>query len=181
MQAFCLCVSVLFSHLHTRNSFYLLAYTHVIRPPVTVFFVCISFVPICPSVSILLAHELPRYLTISIHVTRLPVFMLLAYPYICRYLPIRRHKEPACEKPRNTSWFGCGTLPGRVGRRVAVREAASRAGAGQGGGTPVGLGSLPLTPSYLRPRGWRCRRWCAPPAGAWQTPGRSAPAPAPAP
>lgn len=24
---------------------------------------------------------------------------------------------------------------------------------------------------YLRPRGWRCQRWCAPPACAWKSPG----------
>lgn len=135
MQAFCLCASILFSRLHTRNSFYLLTYTRVIRPPVTIF--CVR---IYPYLSVCIDVTRPRYLPICIHVTRLLVYMLLAYPYVCHYLSIRRHRDTAREKPRNASRLGCGTLPGRgaaahrgprgcqPGRSRTGRRGARRAG-----------------------------------------------------
>lgn len=118
----------------------------------------------------------------------LSVHMLLAYTYTC-HSPILTHviilcadtQTPHAKNHEMHLGSGAGRSRAEGRRRIAVRGAASRAGAGQGCGAPVGPASLPLTPSYLRPRGWRCRRWCAPPAGAWQTPGRNAPAPAPAP
>lgn len=45
------------------------------------------------------------------------------------------------------------------------RERAQRRGAA----APRGLRGRAAP--YLRPRGWRCQRWCAPPACAWKSPG----------
>lgn len=161
---------------------------------------------ICPSIPILLVRLYPRrsistlfadlypyYSPTCIHIIRPPVYTLFACPYTCHYLPIRRHTDTARDikkppkKPTNKPTKRVSArlrgAPGPEGRRRRRRTGRrAEPGPGRAAGRPAGGGgSLPLAPSYLRPRGWRCRRWCAPPAGAWRTPGRSAPAPAPAP
>lgn len=47
---------------------------------------------------------------------------------------------------------------------MGVRRTERRWAAGRG--YPRGRAA-----PYLRPRGWRCQRWCAPPACAWKSPG----------
>lgn len=53
--------------------------------------------------------------------------------------------------------------PTSSGARRAGRRRAAEPECPRGGAAP-----------YLRPRGWRCRRWCAPPACAWRRPGSGA-------
>lgn len=200
MQVFRLSVSVLFSHLYTciRN----------ICPSIPVLFAFL-YRAIALPVSVLFAHLYPHHSPIYIHIIfsiyahiirrtvsvlfahlyscySPPLYMLFAYPYTRRYLLYAGTQTPHAKKNTKRVSLGCEAIPCREGQRWrsagrGAAEVADRASAGQGGGVPGGHGSLPLAPSYLRPRGWRYRRWCAPPAGAWQTPERSAPAPAPAP
>lgn len=198
MQVFRLSVSVLFSHLYTCNPYYLPVYTRPIGLPVSCYCsACLHIIR--PSVSTPFARIYPYYFSVYTHIIRRsvsvlfahlypcyspPLYMLFAYPYTRRYLSYADTQTPHAKKTRNGSRSGAKRSRVERGSGGGSRAAGlprSPTGPVQGSGVPDGQGSLPLAPSYLRPRGWRYRRWCAPPAGAWQTPERSAPAPAPAP
>lgn len=153
---------------------------------------------ICPTVSIVFLRLHPYDLSVYIHSTSpsMPVLLAHQYPYhspsaidairpslhmsLSSHTPAPRHRTRK-ETPRSAFLSSAGRSRSE-GRRLCIAGRGAIGGAGRAGAEQqVSRGSQTLALSYLRPQGWRCRRWCAPPDGAWRTPRRSAPAPAPAP
>lgn len=139
MRAFCLCACILFSRLHTRNSFYLLIYTRIIRLPVTIFFVRIyPYLSVCvditlPSTPMLFADLYPCNSHTSIHAVLLSLHMSLS-----SYTPTHRH----CTR--------------KTTKRISAR---ARDAPGQRGGGASRSAGLPAGPEQDRAAG-RPSGWC---------------------